>query len=201
MVFLKVHSIVAGTVVAIVVEVFFGIGFLVLDTMAFSNTSCFLVLSIDCFTLSIKPSLDIMSSSLPKRIKVFFDIDFKPALNSMVFFDILGPLIDSDCHHLTIGFNTQVFFGIIAKLDYFDFTISLHDSIHLHLGLAKQQQMALLEQLISIADTDLSCLVWKIGLVRISRSFALVVSLGRRIAIGINSFAWRERNPIRLCSR
>lgn len=74
MVFPKVHSIVAGTVAAIVVEVFSSIGFLVLDSKVFFDTS-FLILGIGCFAPSTVPSLDINCSSLPKHIVVSFNID------------------------------------------------------------------------------------------------------------------------------
>jgi hypothetical protein len=106
-------------------------------------------------------------------------------LNSKVFFDILDPLIVGP--YLTISFDTQVFFGIIARLDYFDFTIFLHDFIHLRLGLARQQQMALLKPLISITSTDLSYLAWKliatVAIDRISRSSSQAISLVRQITI------------------
>ena len=103
-------------------------------------------------------------------------------LDSKVFFDILDPLII--VLRLTISFDTQVFFGIIARLDYFDFTIFLHDFIHLHLSLARQQQMALLTQLISITSTDLSYLALKVGPIQTGRSSSQVISLVHQIAIG-----------------
>ena len=96
-----------------------------------------------------------MSSNLLKRIEVFFGIAVELVLDFKVFFDILDPLIDFVIL-LTIGFDTQVFFSIIVALDYsVHFTISLHDFIHLHLGLAKQQQLALL-QLVLVCSTNTS---------------------------------------------
>ena len=197
MVFLMDHSTVVGCIVVATVEVFFSIDFPVLDTMVFSDTS-FLNLSIRAsfgigyFALGIGPFEDIMSFTLLERIEVFFGIAVELVIDIKVFFGTLDLLVI----RLTIDFDTQVFFGIIVELDYSDFTIFIHEFVHLHLGLAKQQQMALLiTQLISLCFTctGLSYLGLWLKSIQTNHSFALVISPVLPFKCSRRSSIWHER--------
>ena len=192
MVYLMVHFI----VVVVDIEVFFAIDYPVLGTKIFSGTN-FLILRIMVFfgigliDLSFEPFLDIIRFTLLKHIVASFDITIKQVLNSKVSFNILNLLIDQS---LTIDFNNQVFFIIIATIDYFDFTISLlgFGSTRLHLGLAKQRQMALLEQLIlCFTDTSLSYQV----LDSVAILVALAVQLAHPLQFAKKNSTEHEHNP------
>lgn len=145
------HFVAIVVVVAVVIEVSFGIDFPVLGFKVFSDTS-FLIpsikvsSSIDHFTLvSIELFQDILSFDLLKQhIQDFFDTDFEQVLDFEVFFDILDLPISLSS---TISFDIQVFFDIVDQPGYFVFPIFIlyFEFDHLnHLDLAMRQQMALL---------------------------------------------------------